>query len=142
MKIMQSLLISSVFLISPLSYSNSELIGMQLENLKNLGVDTSEFEGTMLNMQREFAEEERSSTKSTPSVKPNYFVTAGRPDLQSCQTGEIQLDTICQAAMLRHQAYLTAMAQQASEADIDQLYEQHTIAVQHYIRSHDALQGR
>ena len=133
------LLIVGVF-ISTCGFASTEsdILSQQLSNLKAMGVDTSSFEDTFETMQEEFNKDD-DDTEISSVVKPTYFQQVGRASLQGCNTGEPQLDTICQAAMIRHQAYLNALATKQSQQDVDALYGQHQAAAEHYILVHDEL---
>ncbi len=137
------ILILGISITSPtFANTDADILGQQLSNLKSMGIDTSNFEGTFQSMQKDFADDEYNESsikRPNAQVKSTYFTEVGRSSLEKCNTGETQLDTICQAAMLRHQAYLTALSSKQSQADIEALYQQHVEAAKHYIAVHDTI---
>lgn len=119
--------------------NDAVLLQQQMNVLKNMGVDNAELMDTMSRMQKDFADDEENEGSTKQQAKPSHFKTLGQSDKASCSTGEVQLDTICQAAMLRYQAYLSALAANESEKNIETLYSQHQQATEHYIQVYQAL---
>ncbi|WP_287907661.1 hypothetical protein [Acinetobacter sp.] len=119
--------------------NDAQLLQQQMSVLKNLGGDNAELMDTMARMQKDFADDDESEGSIKLQAKPSHFKTLGQSDKASCSTNEVQLDTICQAAMLRYQAYLSAIAANESEKNIETLYSQHQQATEHYIQVYQAL---
>ena len=122
-----------------LANTDSMLLEQQMNVLKSMGVNNPELMDTLSTMQKDFADDDASENQNRQTVQATYFSTAGHSDLEKCATGEVQLDTICQAAMLRYQAYLSAISANESEQNINAFYSQHAEAAKHYIAVHESL---
>lgn len=69
-------------------------------------------------------------------VRSSYFSEVGRHELESCKYArDIQFDTICTAAMLRYQDYLSAMVGGAPQATQEELWSRHEQTAKVYLHS-------
>ena len=67
--------------------------------------------------------------------KRSYFAEIGRNDLASCTAaGDIQIDSLCTAAMLRYSDYMATVAN-GEQAAADEMYDRHAKTAQAYIQA-------
>lgn len=70
------------------------------------------------------------------SVRGSYFSEIGRADLESCgAAGEFQIDSLCQAALLRYADYLAAAGGDASDEAVAELWRRHELTAKAYLQA-------
>ena len=72
-------------------------------------------------------------SEAKSQIKPSYFQAIKRAELERCDAGEVQLDSICQTALLHYQNYLSAVAENLTSQQCAHFYTLHRQAVEHYV---------
>lgn len=71
-----------------------------------------------------------------PVLRSSYFRELGRADLDSCNAaGEIQIDSLCSAAMLRYSDYVGANNGSTDPAAIAELWSRHELTAKTYLQA-------
>lgn len=69
------------------------------------------------------------------TVRSSYFAEVGRDNLETCDYArDVQFDTICTAAMLRYQDYLTAMTNGSSTSTQEEAWDRHEKTAKVYLQ--------
>lgn len=70
------------------------------------------------------------------AMRKSHFAEIGRSDLEGCNSaGELQLDTICQAAMLRYSDYLATVNGATAETVRAEAWRRHELTAKSYLQA-------
>ena len=71
-----------------------------------------------------------------PVLRSSYFRELGRADLDTCSAGgDVQIDSLCTAAMLRYSDYVGANNGSTDPAAIAELWRRHELTAQSYLQA-------
>jgi len=109
----------------------------QVAELRRMGLSQAEIQPfeDMLAQLKQMEAEEGPISQSSVQLRDNYFDVSGYQSYGDCdQYNDMQLFSFCAAAAQHYQSYLQAAAHQASQADLDKIYEAHEASVKILVR--------
>jgi hypothetical protein len=144
MKLRYALVTLGLAVASPVAASpETEAMRAQLRLAEQAGLDPEALQSirdvieSLEQEERELAAESSSSPAAPDiQVRKSYFEEIGRAELEGCTAaGELQIDSVCQAAMLRYSDYLATINGATAEDVRAEMWRRHELTAKSYLQA-------